>query len=191
MYGTLILETNKKPLLAEAPTEADARRIIDMPFRATFTSNSAYWDDSQYIYKADLNLKNDDFRISHRCAIIKILADTYKQFKARQFAYIIPDSIRQRTDDYMDASCDIIVWFQEVYTRSSDPNAYVKVSDVHATFRMSKFFEDCTKAERRKHNYKHFCDYMSRSLFMKKYYKENVHGARILLGWEYNRNPLD
>lgn len=183
MYGTLILETNKKPLLAEAPLEADARRIIDMPFRATFTQKSEYWNDSEYIYKADLSLKTDEFRMAHRCAIMKVLMDAHLSFKARGFTYNLPDSLEQRRIDYLDASCDLIVWFRDCYVLSSNPKDSIKLKDVYRTFKDSDFYINCTKKEKKIYKYKWFCAYMQKSLFLRKYVTDNGHDTLVIKGW--------
>jgi len=70
MYGTLILETTGPMLF----TENVPVNVQEIPFRATFTDNAAEWNDSQYIYKVDRSLTSDEFRHSHRCALIKVLS---------------------------------------------------------------------------------------------------------------------
>lgn len=148
MYGTIILETNKKPLLAEQSLTAEIERIIDLPFRSTFTTNPDDIDHSKLIYEADHELKSERFQVQHRCAMMKIMFDYYKIFSTNNLKFTVPLHIIERTFDYIAKSDDILQWFLDNYEKSDDPKAQVKTKDVHAHFMESGCYRSATNAQK-------------------------------------------
>jgi len=187
MYGTIILETNKKPLLAESPTHAEDRRIIDIPFRATFTTYADRVDHSRYIYAADHELKSARFHVKHRCAMMKIMMDYYRTFSQNNFVLDIPKHIEQRTSDYLAESCDVLQWFTEVYSLSEDPNEVLKTKHVHSSFINSAFFRRLTKADQNRYTkYGYFADYLSRIPLLRNFCNVTSSNVKIIKGYTLN-----
>ena len=58
---TMIVECNKKPLFSEEPKDAELRRLIDLYFRSTFTTDHSMIDPSKHIYMANSIYKTKDF----------------------------------------------------------------------------------------------------------------------------------
>jgi phage/plasmid-associated DNA primase len=52
-HCSLFINCNEKPKLQGTITNADARRILDIPFRSTFTDNIDLLNDEKYIFQAE------------------------------------------------------------------------------------------------------------------------------------------
>ena len=59
-------------------TQADSRRIIDIYFRSSFTSDNELIDESKHIYKANPHYKTNEFKDTHKYALFKILTEYHK-----------------------------------------------------------------------------------------------------------------
>ena len=144
---TMIVECNKRPLFSEEPTNADVRRIIDIYFRSTFDTNDNNIDHTKYIFKADPYYKTKDFQNKHKFALFKILIDEHKKFyKQNNSILSMPQSIINRTNTYLEMSCNIVQWFKENYEECE--NEYVKILDIYDKFKKSEYFDEIPKIEK-------------------------------------------
>lgn len=185
LHGTIICECNKRPLFNEEPQDADVRRIIDVYFRAKFTDNDKLLDVEEYIYKADINLKNNEFQEEHKRALLKIVMEAYKVYEQNKYNLKIPETIAKRTKEYLEKSCYILQWFKENYILTNDKKNIIKLADIFASFRLDEYYENLTKQEKRKFNKSHFVDYFANNIITKKYYKEKTTMERnILFFWK-------
>lgn len=182
---TLILEANKRPLFAEEPTEADARRIIDIYFGTKYTTDKELVDEDNNVYLANEYYKTDDFKKKYRFALLKILMNTYKEYKKDNYIFSIPKSINQRTTQYLEMSCNIIQWFKENYKHTGEKTDICKMRDLYDDFSASNYFVNLTKNEKRKYNKSYFCEYVSGNSFLGKYYKITFNNIKnCLVGWK-------
>ena len=182
---TLMLEANKRPLFAEEPTEADARRIIDIYFGTKYTTDKELVDDDNNVYLANEYYKTDDFRKKYRFALLKILMNTYKEYKKDNYIFSVPKSINQRTTQYLEMSCNIIQWFKENYKHTGEKTDICKMRDLYDDFSASNYFVNLTKNEKRKYNKSYFCEYVSGNSFLGKYYKITFNNIKnCLVGWK-------
>ncbi len=173
LHITAICECNTKPKLAEEPQLADIARIIDLPFRSTFTSEKADLDEENNVYPINLELKSEEFKDGHRCALIKILIEAHKRYASNNYVLSIPDSVKERTNEYLEESCNILGWFKENYsvTLSNDKITFVYIKDIHDKFKQSEYYITLSKLEMRKYTYNYFVKYFSSNILTKKYYK--------------------
>jgi hypothetical protein len=184
---TMILEANKRPLFAEEPTEADARRIIDIYFGTKYTTEKELVDEENNIYIANEYYKTDDFRKKYKYALLKILMESYKEYKKNNYIFEIPQSIKERTSQYLEMSCNILQWFKDNYKYTGDKNSICKMKDLFEDFSTSSYFINLTKNEKRKYNKSYFCDYVSSNIFLSKYYKlTHQHISNCIVGWIKN-----
>ena len=185
LHGTIICECNKRPLFNEEPQDADVRRIIDIYFRTKFTDNDKLLDPEEHIYKADINLKNNDFQEDHKRALVKILMEAYKVYEQNKYQFKIPETIAKRTEEYLEKSCYILQWFKDNYILTDDKINIVKIADMFTSFKLDEYYENLTKQEKRKLNKSHFVDYFANNIITKKYYKEKTNMERnILFFWK-------
>ncbi len=166
---TMIVECNTKPLLAENPKEAELRRIIDIPFNSTFTLNDDLLDPDNHIYKANPLFKDFEWQQQHKFALLYILFDYYKSYSNNHFSFNIPQSIKDRTNDYLKSSDEIFNWFNDHYEFTDNKKNIIKLKDIFQLFKSSEFYDNLTKAKRREFNYSNFIDKLKSNLFLKKF----------------------
>lgn len=193
LHSTAICECNIKPRLAEEPQVADVERIIDVPFRSTFTTNEEDLDELNNIYKVDISLKSNEFRHKHKCALIHILIEAHKRYAANNFILSIPESVKQRTADYLEQSCNLLGWFKEKYIFTNNKEDILDIKKVYDNFKEGDYWMTLNYVEKRKHNYAYFTDYFYRNIITGKHYKvdyiklidtQRKHYRNVMLGWK-------
>jgi len=185
---TLIVECNKRPLFKEEPTEADARRIVDVLFRSSFVSDDKLLDNDKYIYKANTDYKTKTFQQKHKFALLKILMNTYQKYKHTNGVLVLPPSVIERSARYLELSCNIVQWFRDNYEEAR-PSEYVSIKDAYELFISSDFISGLSRAERVKYNRKYFVEYIQSNIFFRKYYADRFNDVRtVIKGWKRKIN---
>ena len=185
---TLIVECNKRPLFKEEPTDADARRIVDLLFRSSFVSNDELLDDDKYIFKANTSFKTKEFQEKHKFALLKILMTTYQKYKHTNGSLILPPSIIDRSTRYLELSCNIVQWFRDNYEEAQSTE-YVSVKDAYELFISSDFMSGLARTERAKYTRKYFVEYIQNNIFFRKYYADRYNTIRtVIKGWKQKQN---
>ena len=181
---TLIVECNKRPLFKEEPTDADARRIVDLLFRSSFVSNDELLDDDKYIYKANTDYKTKGFQDQHKFALLKILMITYQKYKYANCNLVLPPSVIERSARYLELSCNIVQWFRDNYEEGL-PTEFVSVRDAYELFITSDFISGLARTERAKYTKKYFVEYIQNNIFFRKYYADRYNTIRtVIKGWK-------
>jgi phage/plasmid-associated DNA primase len=186
LNSTIIIECNKKPLFAEDPTDADARRIIDLQFRSTFTDNEQLLDEKNHIFLANTKYKEKEFQQQHKYALLKILMNEHhKYYKINKSKLIVPESVENRTRTYLELSCNIVQWFKDNYEQNNEN--VCKLKDVFDEFTKSEYYSNLNKMEKRKYNKTYFIDYFQTNIFLKKYFfmQNSVYSIK---GWTLKNN---
>jgi len=169
---TMIVECNKRPLFAEEPQDAETRRIIDLFFRSTFTTDKGMIDRDNKIFLADPYYKTVEFQEIHKFALMKILFEQYKVYKKNNYLFDVPQSIKDRTQLYLELSCNIVQWFKDNYEITNDRNDTIKIKDLFEDFTNSQYYVNLSKSERKKYNKSYFTEYIQTNIFFRKYYVE-------------------
>jgi len=165
---TLILEANKKPLLAEAPQTADVERIIDLLFRNIFVSDPEQVDEENGVFLGNEYYKTTEFKKLYRCAFLKVIMDQYKQTKN---AFNIPHSVKERTQSYLESSSDLWGWFSENFEITDNEDDFIKIIHLFDYFKESEFYKNLSHSDKRANNQKNFTLQISENCFIKKYYR--------------------
>jgi phage/plasmid-associated DNA primase len=169
LHNTTILECNEKPLFAEEPTEADTNRIIDILFMSHFTSDPDKIM-KPYNYPINLDYKTDEFKENHKRALLKILFEKHKIYANNGYKLNIPESVKYRTTEYLEKSCDILSWFKDNYEQTNDKKDFIKLKDVYENYKSSEFYFNLSKSKKQEQNYKYFINYFSNNQYFSKYY---------------------
>ena len=169
---TMIVECNKRPLFAEEPQDAETRRIIDIFFRSTFTTDKTNVDNSNNIFLANPYFKTVEFQDNHKYALMKILFDQYKIYKKNNYIFNVPQSIKERTQLYLELSCNVVQWFKDNYQLTNDKNDTIKIKDLFEDFTNSEYYTNLSRNEKRKYNKSYFIEYIQNNIFFRKYYIE-------------------
>ena len=110
---------------------------------------------------------------------------SYETYKQNDNSFNIPASIKERTNQYLEMSCNIIQWFKNNYECTGDKNDICKMKDLYEDFILSIHYVNLTKNEKRKYNKAYFCDYFISNSFLSKYHKD-VHKniKNCIIGWK-------
>lgn len=185
---TMVVECNKRPLFSEEPKDSETRRIVDIIFRSTFTSDESAVDEEKFIFIANSDYKSKNFQEKHKFALLKILFDTYKTYLKNKSILQIPPSIKERTQQYLELSCYILPWFKENYEKTSDKE-FIKIKDIYENFLTSNFFNNLSKPEKRKYNKTFFNEYFETNIFLRGFYAERYNNIRsVIRGWKLKTN---
>jgi hypothetical protein len=185
LNNTMICECNERPSFAESITPADIRRIIDVYFRSSFKERDDDLDAGNYIYKANPHYKTKEFQEQHKFALFKILTTYHSIFYHDQNSVLsICDSVKLRTNQYLENSCDLVAWFQFEYTQDAEDSeavSYLSISELHKHFLDSDVYRGLSKKEQSKYIKVKFFDFIRNNIFFKKYYVERYGDCRRLL----------
>lgn len=177
-YGTFICECNRKPNLSEEITDADIRRILDIGFPSKFVKDEEDVNEEKNIYLANSYYEDEEFKKIHKRAFMKILMDNHKLYVENGYKLKIPSSIKERTQLYLEMSCQIIQWFIEEYKLATkedfkqNPDPFIKLCDAYKKFKKSEMFMYMNKVDKRKYNKRCFIKYFQENVFYNKYYQE-------------------
>ena len=192
---TCVVECNKKPLFAETPQVAEVERVIDILFRNTFTDKEEDVNPEFGVYRGNAKFKELTFQLQHCCAFLKIVMDSYKRYAQDNCSLKIPKSVKERSNDYLEQSCDLYQWIMDNYEKSDNPKDVVKMKDMYNTFKGSDFYDNLTRADKRSSKYseKGFILQITENVFLRKYYfdRKNIQGTyyrSVLCGFKEKEN---
>lgn len=174
---TMIIECNKKPLFQEEPTNAEVRRIIDIYFRSTFTSDEKLVDPSNNIYLANPYYKESSFQHQHKYALLKILMNEYNKYRVNKYKLFIPKIIEDRTQNYLELSCKLVSWFKDNYEFTGNKDDICKLKDIYDNLTESSYFFNLSKFEKQKYNRSYLTEYIKSNIFFVKYYKARTNSC--------------
>ena len=191
LNNTMICECNEKPLFKDKITDAEIRRLIDIYFRASFTTIESLIDESKYIYRADAYYKTTEFQEKYKFALFKIITDRHKIYYHTNNSVIkLASSIVSRTQSYLESCCDVVGWFKDNYT--FEENTILKINDLYDNFRLSETYFEMSKSTKDKYTKLKFYSYIESNIFFRKYYKERYYNYRtIIIGWKINNIIID
>jgi len=183
LNNTMICECNEKPLFKDKIMEAEIRRLIDIYFRASFTTDETLLDDNKYIYKADPYYKTTEFQESYKCVLFKIIADRHKIYYHTNSSIIkLSPSIISRTQSYLESCCDIVGWFKDTYTE--DITKHITMKDIYEDFKNSETYLDLSRQKKENYSKIKFFDLLRTNIFFKKYYTDKLGIEKnIILKW--------
>jgi len=162
----LIMELNKKLLLSGRMDTSVLERIVDIPFESTFVSNPDDVDESNGIYKGNLDYKTEAWQEGHSCAFFQYILEN-----AEKTLYV-PERIRNLSKQYVLGSDEMYGWMMENY-EATDNSEYVKLKDVFDLYKASDLYSNLTKLEKRNLNKKAFSDLISNHIVLKKHFRNN------------------
>lgn len=196
---TLIGEFNKKLKVDGRIDDAVSRRIIDIPFRSTFTTNPDDFN-GDYVFKANPYFKSQEFKETYKYALFRLLCyycqkvnngfiDNSKLMNIDEF---IPDTIKERTKDYLMDSDPIKTWFDEEYERTGNKEDVIQIKDMYSKLKESDLYLNMNKKEKRNLTKKEFVIQISTNLFLRKDFKERLVNKDIckIYGKKEMRNVL-
>lgn len=166
LHMLLLVECNKKPLIAGRIDTSVLERIVDIPFEACFVSNQEDVDEAKHIYLKNIEFKTEAWRQNHYSALFRYLLD---HAPAKLY---IPPRILQLSKQYVLGSDELYAWINENY-EPTDNTEYIKVKDIFDLYKASDLYSNLTKLEKRNLNKKSFSDLISNHIVLKKQFRNN------------------
>jgi len=165
---TLIVEANMKPMLDGNMDDAIMERILDIPFKHTFTSDTDKIDNIKY-FKANPLYKQENFKNQHYSALFKYILDNTDNNEL-----FVPEEIKQRSKSYVMDNDDFLGWITDNYILTEDENDIIKIKDIFNSYKNGDYYSNMTKKQKRQNNYKNFNEKIKHHLVLRKKYRENT-----------------
>jgi phage/plasmid-associated DNA primase len=201
MMGTHILECNKKPKLDGTLDNSVVRRIRDIPFKSTFVDEEDYYED-KYIFLKNTNFKTEEFKHEMKHQLfhyyIDFIKDYYKTHNKNLWEYMHTSTeTANESKKYIDDSDALLEYLYEACKPVE--GCILSLKDLYIDFKLTDDYVNSSKEDKRKMNYKWFCEYFRTHRILKKYYKERhqpiIDGEqkcyrRILIGFQIKEDTL-
>ena len=158
LRATHILECNKKPKIDGRKDDSIERRLVDVPFKSTFTKNKELLDqDLDYVFEANIYYKSDDFKNKFKCTLFKYLIDFIRDYDGDicNEPYTCEEVI-QRTKEYIQDSDDMFNTLNEKIEKTIDKDDFISCKDLYGIYKSSEYFYNLSKKAKREQNYKWF-----------------------------------
>jgi putative DNA primase/helicase len=179
IFMTLIMECNKKPQLDGRMDKAILRRILDIPFRATFTDNPSQFEGQEYIYEGDPNAKSRENKHEYYCALFNILIEYWKDYQKANMKLFVPPSIEQRNIEYMKSSDDILQFMETNFEKTDNPKDFVKFKEVFHQYKYIVYKKATMKEVREKVEENDFLNYYKEKKIDGKKLKSIITGYKM------------
>ena len=133
--STLILECNLKPELSGEIQNSIVDRIVDIPFKSTFTSNIEQLKE-EFHYKLESYLKKTEFVRSYKCVLFDYL------ILHANVSLEIPSNIQDRTLEYLGNSDEVINWIKSLYELDTSCEEYLPIKELYNLYAKSDIFNE-------------------------------------------------
>ena len=130
-------------------------------------SNPDDVDESNGIYKGNLDYKTESWQEEHSCAFFQYILEN-----AEKTLYV-PERIRNLSKQYVLGSDEMYGWMMENY-ETADHAEFVKLKDVFDLYKASDLYSNLTKLEKRNLNKKAFSDLIANHIVLKKQFRNNM-----------------
>ena len=170
---SLFLECNNLPKMDEV-NDAIERRIRTIPFVSSFKTEEEYLKtlDKTNVFIGNPKYKTDEFMEHYKQALFHILSPICKNFIDNGLVLSkVPSECKIAAIDYLAQSDHIYEWVCEKYDKTDKVDDFVYVKDMYEMFKNSSYFDNLSKADKRKFTQKSFIENIKNNLFMKGYFK--------------------
>lgn len=171
---SLFLECNSLPKMDEV-NDAVERRIRTIPFVSSFKSPEDYERtlDKKNVFIGNPRYKTDEFIEEHKQALFHILTPLCKKFIEKGLVLSsMPSECKSASIDYLAQSDHIYEWVCEKYEKTDALDDFIYVKDMYEMFKGSSYFENLSKADKRKFTQKSFIENIKCNLFLKGKFKD-------------------
>jgi len=197
---SLFLECNSLPKMDEV-NDAVERRIRTIPFVSSFKSAEDYERtlDKKNVFVGNPRYKTDEFIEEHKQALFHILTPLCKKFIDKGLVLSsMPMECKSASIDYLAQSDHIYEWVCEKYDKTDKVDDFIYVKDMYEMIKGSSYFENLSKANKRKFTQKSFIENIKTNLFLKgnfkprdSYINNNQIKQPFIIGFkEHNNNPI-
>jgi len=166
LCSTLIFECNSLINIAcNRIDEALVERFVSVLFKMYFTNNEEELENNIRARRGDPFYKTDEFKNKFKCALFDYL------LYSKDELYICDES-KQHSKEYLYNNDDFLNWFNDNYEQTNKSTDFINVKDVYNMYKDSDLFINLSKVDKRRNNYKKFCETISTHIELRKKYNE-------------------
>ena len=186
LRATHILECNKKPKIDGRKDDSIERRLVDVPFKSTFTTKQELLNQElDYVYKANIYYKSDEFKKKFKSTLFDYLINFIKETPDICNNPYTCEEVIQRTKEYIQDSDDLYGILSESIEKTTDKIDYISCKDLYNIYKCSEYFFNLAKKQKREQNYKWFrLELISNNnykIYFKEIYKPIINNKQITL----------
>ena len=173
--ATIILECNEKPLLDCKANKAVSERLIEVPFTSTFTNKEAF-PDREDVFQASAYFKTNEFRNKVKSSLFSLLTYYFYKYHHKDAEQVvIPQSIQDITQEYIESANDMNEYFKELdITITNDTTDTITIKKMFADYKASELYYNTDKKDKKKQIEKWFRGEVMRNPRLGNYYKERI-----------------
>ena len=134
-------------------------------------------------FKANDKYKRKEWKEENKYELLHLLLENYRDYRNRNNNFIIPNEVKNRTDEYLEKSFTLLPFFNENYEYIEDSKEYLKIEDIILSYRASEDYVNLTKNEKRKLNKAYFINFFSTNYKFSKYFNE--YGCPFITSTKY------
>jgi phage/plasmid-associated DNA primase len=174
MNSLLVLQANDIPPYDETG-EAVNRRAIVIPFKTTAVSKKKYEEKED---KTNYTIENtyydtDEWRNDYKLAYFHLLLEYMSKFYENETSLLeMTKECQEATDKQFSMSDTIISAIEEEYVEDEQNYEVIPIKVLYNAFKITYVFLDLSKEEKRRYNYKYYCDTIRKNRLLEKYVVE-------------------
>ena len=133
------------------------RRLVDIPFKSTFTSDEDILSkDLDNIYRGDTRYKSKEFKDEYKTVLFDYLLEYIKSNQNPCDNLYICKEVKERTMEYLQDSDEIYGVISPIVEKTDDKNDYVVVKDLYQVYKSTDYYLNLSKKSKRDNNLKWF-----------------------------------
>tara|TARA_R110000737_G_C14617241_1_gene492201 strand:+ start:27 stop:2423 length:2397 start_codon:yes stop_codon:yes gene_type:complete len=172
LTATHILECNKKPKIDGRIDESYVRRLMDIPFKSTFTDNeNTLAKDLDNVFKADVYFKSTEFKNEYKSVLFDYLIYYIKKNPDPCSNLYNCQEVLERTEQYLEDSDELFNVISQFYVKSEDKSDVVKMADLFKMYKSSDYYANLSKKKKLNQNMKWLGEEMKTNVNFKNFYK--------------------
>lgn len=178
LHLTAIFECNKRPNLNGTIDRSIIDRFVNIYFSSYFTSDEKELLENPNAKPINLNYKQLEWQQAIRCSFFDYIV------KYAEKTLYISKEVKSQTREYLLDNDDMFSWFNTAYVKTED-ESILSVKDILKEYKLSDFYYNLSKNDKRKNNEKNFKDKIMTNIELKKYYKDRYKNLRsVIIGWK-------
>ena len=127
-HGLVVVGANTMPQMTKVD-KAIANRLICIPMKSKFVSKTDYekYGEQENIFLGDGYYLTDKFYEDYATTCLQLIIEWANEY--RDIDIVLTDSIKEKTDEYLNDS-GVIQWIEENYTTTTE-DVFIKLTDVY------------------------------------------------------------
>ena len=103
----------------------------------------------------------------------------------------MPEEVKKITKIYLNESDDLHEWINLNYEYTDNIKDTIKLKDIYTIFKISDYFNNLNKKQKREFNYKWFVNKLETNITIKKFIGVDKNNVNILRKYKNKRSEID